>query len=97
MKKLGGETVQSADQPGVTHVVFPFGPKGDPDDGKQYLRTLEVGREGWGGRWDANGDLQRMQTNVTVLGTAVAGSLHACSALQCMRGSAAGTKIRPCC
>ncbi|GAB4819040.1 hypothetical protein N2152v2_006086 [Parachlorella kessleri] len=42
VKRLGGETAQAADAPGVTHVVFPFGPKGDPDDGKQYLRTLEV-------------------------------------------------------
>jgi hypothetical protein len=44
VKRLGGETAQAADAVGVTHVVFPFGPKGDPDDGKQYLRTLEVGR-----------------------------------------------------
>ncbi len=36
---------QSPDGAGVTHVVFPFGPKGDPDDGKQYLRTMEV--RGW--------------------------------------------------
>ena len=33
----------SADSPGVTHVVYPFGPSGDPDDGQQYLRALERG------------------------------------------------------
>ena len=26
--------------PGVTHVVYPYGPEGDPDDGVQYMRTL---------------------------------------------------------
>lgn len=26
--------------PGVTHVVLPFGPDGDPDDGQEYMRTL---------------------------------------------------------
>lgn len=26
---------------GVTHIVCPFGPYGDPDDGQQYLRSLE--------------------------------------------------------
>lgn len=25
----------------MTHVVCPFGPNGDPDDGQQYLRSLE--------------------------------------------------------
>ena len=29
-----------ADAPGVTHQVQPFGPKGDPDDGVQYMRNL---------------------------------------------------------
>ncbi|GFH24676.1 uncharacterized protein HaLaN_22519, partial [Haematococcus lacustris] len=38
--KLGGQLAESADDPGVTHVVFPFGPKGDPDDGQQYMRVL---------------------------------------------------------
>lgn len=31
----------SAETPGVTHIVYPFGPKGDPDDGQEYLRCLE--------------------------------------------------------
>ncbi len=30
----------AAGAPGVTHVVFPFGPEGDPDDGREYMRTL---------------------------------------------------------
>ena len=30
-----------AETPGVTHIVYPFGPKGDPDDGQEYLRCLE--------------------------------------------------------
>ena len=30
-----------AEVPGVTHIVYPFGPKGDPDDGQEYLRCLE--------------------------------------------------------
>ena len=25
----------------MTHIVYPFGPKGDPDDGQEYLRCLE--------------------------------------------------------
>lgn len=29
-----------ADAPGVTHIVYPFGPNGDPDDGLQYMRKL---------------------------------------------------------
>lgn len=49
VKRLGGETAQAADAQGVTHVVLPFGPKGDPDDGQQYLRTLEVRRLGRAG------------------------------------------------
>ena len=24
----------------MTHVVLPFGPDGDPDDGQEYMRTL---------------------------------------------------------
>ena len=31
----------NAEIPGVTHVVYPFGAKGDPDDGQEYLRCLE--------------------------------------------------------
>ena len=31
----------SADSPEVTHVMYPFGPKGDPDDGGHYMRSLE--------------------------------------------------------
>lgn len=30
-----------AEVPGVTHIVYPFGLKGDPDDGQEYLRCLE--------------------------------------------------------
>ena len=32
--------MQRADTPGVTHIVYPFGASGDPDDGVQYVRTL---------------------------------------------------------
>jgi len=39
--KLGGEIAEK-EGAGVTHVICPFGPKGDPDDGQQYLRTLEL-------------------------------------------------------
>ena len=28
------------DEAEVTHIVFPFGAQGDPDDGKQYMRNL---------------------------------------------------------
>jgi SWI/SNF related-matrix-associated actin-dependent regulator of chromatin subfamily C len=40
--KLGAELAHAEDAPGVTHVICPYGPKGDPDDGQEYLRTLEV-------------------------------------------------------
>ncbi|KAL6780553.1 hypothetical protein ACKKBF_B12650 [Auxenochlorella protothecoides x Auxenochlorella symbiontica] len=39
--RLGGEVAPVETTPGVTHVVYPFGPKGDPDDGQTYLRALE--------------------------------------------------------
>lgn len=39
--RLGGEVVQK-ETAAVTHVVYPYGPSGDPDDGNEYLRTLEV-------------------------------------------------------
>lgn len=38
---MGGSVVTSEKAPGLTHVVYPFGPGGDPDDGKEYLRTQE--------------------------------------------------------
>eukprot|EP00803_Ostreobium_quekettii_P007065 evm.model.scf_1407.2 EVM.evm.TU.scf_1407.2 scf_1407:7799-21268(+) len=41
VKQLGGSLAGSADAPSVTHVVYPFGASGDPDDGQQYLRALE--------------------------------------------------------
>jgi len=31
----------AAADPNTTHIVYPFGPKGDPDDGKEYMRVLE--------------------------------------------------------
>jgi SWI/SNF related-matrix-associated actin-dependent regulator of chromatin subfamily C len=40
--KLGAELAHAEDAPGVTHVICPYGQKGDPDDGQEYLRTLEV-------------------------------------------------------
>lgn len=33
--------VFNAETPGVTHIVYPFGPKGDVDDGVEYIRSLE--------------------------------------------------------
>ncbi len=30
-----------AETPGVTHIVYPFGPKGDVDDGVEYIRCLD--------------------------------------------------------
>ena len=33
--------MHGAEIPGVSHVVYPFGAKGDPDDGQEYLRCLE--------------------------------------------------------
>ena len=39
---LGGKVSDSVDDPAVTHIVYPFGPEGDPDDGVQYLRSLEM-------------------------------------------------------
>lgn len=38
--QLGAELMSSPDAPGVTHIVYPFGPNGDPDDGLQYMRKL---------------------------------------------------------
>ncbi|KAL3142735.1 hypothetical protein ABBQ38_003035 [Trebouxia sp. C0009 RCD-2024] len=38
---MGGEVAQSADAPGVTQIIYPFGPAGDPDDGVQYMRVLD--------------------------------------------------------
>jgi hypothetical protein len=40
--KLGGQVVPQADAATATHVLHPFGPSGDPDDGQEYLRTLEI-------------------------------------------------------
>lgn len=40
--KMGGELGQREDTPGLTHIAYPWGSNGDPDDGKEYLRTLEV-------------------------------------------------------
>lgn len=40
--KLGGELAHAEETPGISHIVCPFGPKGDPDDGQEYLRTMEV-------------------------------------------------------
>jgi SWI/SNF related-matrix-associated actin-dependent regulator of chromatin subfamily C len=40
--KMGGELGQSEDTPGITHIARPWGANGDPDDGKEYLRSLEV-------------------------------------------------------
>jgi hypothetical protein len=34
-------SVLGAETPGVTHIVYPFGPKGDVDDGLEYMRCLE--------------------------------------------------------
>jgi hypothetical protein len=31
----------AADAPGVTHIIHPFGPEGDPDDGNIYMRVQE--------------------------------------------------------
>ena len=31
-----------AADPACTHIVYPFGPKGDPDDGHEYMRVLGV-------------------------------------------------------
>lgn len=30
-----------AETPGVSQIVYPFGPDGDPDDGVQYMRVLD--------------------------------------------------------
>jgi hypothetical protein len=38
--RLGGMVAQSEGQAGVTHVVCPFGPGGDPDDGQHYMRNM---------------------------------------------------------
>ncbi len=34
-------TSTAAGSPDVTHVLYPFGVRGDPDDGKTYMRSLE--------------------------------------------------------
>ena len=39
---LGGRVSSSPNDPSITHMVYPFGPEGDPDDGVQYLRSLET-------------------------------------------------------
>ena len=39
---MPGHGVPFAGAEGVTHVVHPFPPSGDPDDGKQYMRSLEA-------------------------------------------------------
>jgi hypothetical protein len=53
VRSLKGELAQSEGAPGVTHVVLPFPEaEGDPDDGKHYARTLQVGLVGAAeGRW----------------------------------------------
>ena len=42
VRSLGGSVSDSSEDPAVTHIVYPFGPEGDPDDGIQYLRSLEM-------------------------------------------------------
>ena len=37
----GAEYTWYADSTGVTHIVYPFGPNGDPDDGVQYMRVQD--------------------------------------------------------
>jgi hypothetical protein len=32
----------AADEAGVTHIVYPFGPGGDPDDGNEYTTVVAV-------------------------------------------------------
>ncbi|KAK9830209.1 hypothetical protein WJX72_010310 [[Myrmecia] bisecta] len=39
--QLQGDLAVTADTPGITHFVVPFGPGGDPDDGVQYQRVFK--------------------------------------------------------
>eukprot|EP00798_Chlamydomonas_sp_ICE-L_P022747 gene22747-29913_t len=39
--KLGGHVAEPDGAAGVTHIVYPFGRDGDPDDGKAYMRVQE--------------------------------------------------------
>lgn len=42
ISRLGAELAADVETPGCTHVVYPFGPSGDPDDGLNYMRSLEA-------------------------------------------------------
>ncbi|GMH38909.1 hypothetical protein BSKO_06807 [Bryopsis sp. KO-2023] len=46
VNQLGGRVATAPDDAGVTHIVYPFGDGGDPDDGKQYIRSLEESNGG---------------------------------------------------
>lgn len=42
VESLKGKVVHDRNAVGLTHIVYPFGPEGDPDDGQEYLRTQRI-------------------------------------------------------
>ena len=39
IESLKGRVVTDRNAVGLTHIVYPFGPDGDPDDGEEYMRV----------------------------------------------------------
>jgi SWIRM-associated domain at the N-terminal len=39
VESMKGRVVTDRNAVGLTHVVYPFGPDGDPDDGEEYMRV----------------------------------------------------------
>ena len=42
ISKMGGQIVPQSEASAATHILHPFPPTGNPDDGQEYLRTLEL-------------------------------------------------------
>lgn len=42
VRTLKGRIAPVPDDPEITHIVFPFGVDGDPDDGNEYMRTQRL-------------------------------------------------------
>jgi hypothetical protein len=41
--KMKGKVVTDRNAVGLTHIVYPFGPHGDPDDGQVCTALLQIG------------------------------------------------------
>lgn len=42
ISKMGGKIVPQSESTSATHILYPFPASGDPNDGQEYLRTIEL-------------------------------------------------------